>query len=338
MTTYREAGVDLIRSDSIKNKIAKLVHSTFTENVISKGVEFGGVYQIPNSSLSLVSSIDGVGTKLKIAFLVHKHDTVGQDLVNHCVNDICVMGATPAFFLDYFASGELEENTIINVIKGIVQACKQHSIALIGGETAQVPGIYRGNEYDLAGTIIGFLEKSKLLPKGDINPGDIIIGFRSNGLHTNGYSLVRKIVFEQNKWTVDTYQKELNCTWGEELLRIHKSYYDLINNMIKNNLTKALAHITGGGIPGNLTRILPSSTLAHIDTHKIPPLPIFNVLKESGKVTVTEMYNVFNMGVGLISISSLDSAEVILREFPKESFLLGEIFKDSGEKKVSLSF
>jgi len=338
VTTYKEAGVDLYRSDSVKNKITDLVRSTYTDNVISKGEEFGGVFRIPSSSLFLVSSVDGVGTKLKVAFLVNKHDTVGQDLVNHCVNDISVMGAKPALFLDYFASGKIEEDTILAVISGLVQACKQHSITLIGGETAQMPGIYRDNEYDLAGTIVGFLEESQLLPNKDINPDDIVIGFRSNGLHTNGYSLVRKIVFERNNWTVDKYQDELECTWGEELLRIHKSYYDLIQSLIEKKLTKALAHITGGGIPGNLARILPPSTLAHVDTQKIPPLPVFHVIKKSGNVSISEMYNVFNMGVGLISISSPYSAERILKELPEESFQLGEILKDYSDEKVSMTF
>lgn len=338
MITYKEAGVDLAFSDSVKNRIVQLVHSTFDETVVSKGGEFGGVCRIPDSNFYLVSSIDGVGTKLKVAFLVDKHDTVGQDLVNHCVNDIGVMGAKPAFFLDYFASGELEEDTILAVIYGLVQACKQHSITLIGGETAQMPDIYKKNEYDLAGTIVGFLEKSKLMPKNNIKPGDIIIGFKSTGLHTNGYSLARKIVFERNSWTVDTYQEELGCTWGEELLKIHMSYYSLIDSLIENNLTKALAHITGGGIPGNLTRILPPSTMAKINRESVPVLPVFHVLMESGKVSEEEMYNVFNMGVGLVSISSPDSVDKTVKEFDEQSFIIGEIVKDTGNGKVSLSF
>ena len=338
MTTYKESGVDLFLSDSIKETISKLVHSTFDDTVVSKGGEFGGVLRIPGSNHYLVSSIDGVGTKLKVAFLVNKHDTVGQDLVNHCVNDIGVMGAKPAIFLDYFASGEMDENTIVAVITGLVEACKKHSIKLIGGETAQMPGIYQSNEYDLAGAIVGFLEQSRLLPKDNIEIGDVIVGFRSTGLHTNGYSLARKVVFEQNRWTVDTYQEELGVTWGDELLKIHRSYFQIIDVLVEKNMTKGLAHITGGGISGNLARIIPASMVALIDTSTIPVLPVFNVLMKSGNVSLKEMYNVFNMGVGLISISSPDSANNILKKFLGDSFIIGEVIKDTGEGRVSLSF
>lgn len=338
MTTYKEAGVDLSFSDSVKEKITKLVCSTFNNSVVTKGGEFGGVCRIPGSKELLVSSVDGVGTKLKVAFLADKHDTVGQDLINHCVNDIGVMGAKPAFFLDYFASGKIEQTTILEVITGLTNACKQHDISLIGGETAQMPGIYKNNEYDLAGMIIGFAEESALLPKNDIKQGDVVIGFRSTGLHTNGYSLARKIVFEQNNWTVETIQSELGCTWGEELLKVHKSYYDIIKSLIENKLTKGLAHITGGGIKGNLSRIIPPSLSAKIDTLSIPVLPVFEVLQETGQVPIMEMYDVFNMGVGLISISSSDSASTVLKNNINEAFIIGEITKQSSDELIHLSY
>lgn len=338
MTKYAEAGVDLALGDSIKNKIKEMIRSTFTTDVLSEGGEFGGVFRIPGSDLSIVSSIDGVGTKLKVAFLANKHDSIGKDLVNHCVNDICVMGAKPAFFLDYLATGELHPNVIQDVISGLAGACRQHSIALIAGETAQMPGIYNKGEYDLAGAIIGFLEYKRQLPKSDIVPGDKIIGFISNGLHTNGYSLARKIIFQDNDWTVNTYQEELGCSWGEELLRVHKSYYEIIEGLIDNKLTKGLAHVTGGGIAGNLIRIMPNHIEAIIDTKSVPVLPIFNILRESGNVPLPEMYDVFNMGIGLVSISSPEASENIFKHYQDDAVFLGELYKNETSKTVSLIY
>jgi len=335
LSKYAEAGVNLELSDSVKERITEIVRSTFNNNVLSAGGEFGGIYKIPESSLSLVSSIDGVGTKLKVAFMANKHDTVGQDLVHHCVNDIAVMGAKPAFFLDYLATGELRSSIVHEIIKGLADACRQHSVALIGGETAQMPGMYAKGEYDLAGAIVGFLEKEDTLPQPSIELGDILVGFRSSGLHTNGYSLVRKIVFEQNKWTLDTHQDELKCTWGEELLKIHLSYYDIIRLLIKRELTKALVHVTGGGIPGNLTRVLPPNVGAEIYVKNIPSNPVFSVLQESGNIQQQEMYQVFNMGVGVISVCTRDSAEQTTKLFPEDSFVLGQLcISDSEDRKL----
>ena len=338
MSKYTEAGVNLEQSDSVKEKISDLVSSTFGPNVLSSGGEFGGIFRIPDSRFSLVASIDGVGTKLKVAVLAGKHDTIGQDLVNHCVNDIGVMGATPAFFLDYLATGLLDQNVILDIIQGMVQACKEKSIALIGGETAQMPGMYSEGEYDLAGAIVGFVEKSSLLPTLDIQAGDILIGFKSNGLHTNGYSLARDIVFRQNKWDIDTYDDGLGRTWGEELLRIHKSYLSQFKELNQEQLSKAFAHITGGGLPGNIIRVLPPKVEAIIDSNRIPEDSVFSVLMEAGEVSVQEMYQVFNMGIGMVAIASPHNADKILSMYQEDACYVGECREIEMERKVTIIY
>jgi len=338
VSKYARAGVNLEQSDSVKEKIAQLVSSTFGPNVLSSGGEFGGVYRIPDSNLALIASVDGVGTKLKVAFLTGIHDTIGQDLVNHCVNDIGVMGAKPAFFLDYLATGILEQSVVLEIIKGLVGACNEHSMALVGGETAQMPGMYSDGEYDLAGAIIGFVDSDSIYPQSEIKTKDAIIGFRSNGLHTNGYSLARAIVFEQNNWSVDTHNDELGHLWGEELLRIHLSYAPQFEALSKIKVAKAFAHITGGGIEGNLIRVLPQNMEAFIEAQNIPTDPVFQVLKDAGDVTIEEMFKVFNMGVGMILITSPTNVDGILDVCNNNAFYLGECKACSSISKVTIQY
>jgi phosphoribosylformylglycinamidine cyclo-ligase len=316
MTKYSDAGVDIMRGDIAKKRIIDSISSTYGPRVISRGGEFGGIYRIPNSNILSISSIDGVGTKIKVAILAKRHDTIGQDLVNHSVNDIAVMGAIPAFFMDYYSAGVIDETILHEIIDGLVQACKVHSIALIAGETAQMPGIYHGNDYDLAGAIVGFVEENNLLPNTQIIEGDTLIGIPSNGLHTNGYSLARKIIFDIRRWNIESYNDALQCTWAEELLRVHRSYYPEIQLLTTDKLVKGLAHITGGGIPGNLSRIIPHKCVAIIEKNKIPVTPVFRIIQDVGSVSDAEMYDVFNMGIGMICVVEGSKADKVINSIP----------------------
>ncbi|MFC1543894.1 phosphoribosylformylglycinamidine cyclo-ligase [Gemmatimonadota bacterium] len=336
MTEYKEAGVDLRSAESVKEQIAAAIRTTFGENVLTAGGEFGGVYQIPGSDLSLVASVDGVGTKLKVAVRANKHDTIGQDLVNHCVNDVAVMGARPALFLDYLAIGQLKEKVVLEIISGLVRGCQEHSVALIAGETAQMPDIYKEGEYDLAGTIVGFLHPDDRLLKPGIGEGDLLIGVVSNGLHTNGYSLARKIVFEMNDWDVHTHSDDLAQTWGEELLRVHRSYLNEIRSLMESSLAKAFAHITGGGIPGNLSRIIPEDLTAEIARSAIAEQAVFKVLQEAGNVADDEMYQVFNMGIGLIAVCSSEDETTVLDSLGDSAMTIGKVVGGAGNPRVTI--
>jgi len=311
LTDYRSSGVDIEAGDAVKARIADLVKSTYSEQVLTRGGEFAGLVQLPDYHDALAVSIDGVGTKLKVAVLSNIHNTVGQDLVNHCVNDIAVMGCDPLCFVDYMALGKLDEQVVLQIIEGLCAGCKENGIALIGGETAQMPDMYAEGEYDLAGAIVGLVNPEKRFPKSNIAAGDLLLGVASTGLHTNGYSLARKIVFEEKHFTVDTYDDLLGCTWGEELLKIHRSYRNLIKSLITIPGVKAFSHITGGGIPGNLSRILPKSFNAIIETNKIRINPVFSALIEYGNIDREEAYNVFNMGIGLIAVVASHNIENI---------------------------
>ncbi len=301
--TYKSAGVDIIAGDKTIEKIKGFAKSTFNNNVLSDIGLFGGFYELDLTGYKnpvLVSSVDGVGTKLKIAFELDKHDTIGQDLVNHCVNDIAVCGAEPLFFLDYYATGKLNPDKAAKVIEGFSIACKENGCALIGGETAEMPGFYQGEEYDISGTIVGIVEKEKIINGATVQKGDILIGVTSNGLHTNGYSLARKVLLE--KYSLNHYFDELGHTLGEELLRVHKSYLKLIRELKSNTEVKGLSHITGGGIIGNTKRIIPAelSINIHWGNWEIPF--IFKLIMHSGNIPVEEMRNVFNLGIGLVVI------------------------------------
>ena len=327
--TYKSAGVDILAGDKTIEKIKRFAKSTFNKNVLSDIGLFGGFYELDLTGYKnpvLVSSVDGVGTKLKVAFEMDKHDTIGQDLVNHCVNDIAVCGAEPLFFLDYYSTGKLNPDKAAKVIEGFAIACKENGCALIGGETAEMPGFYSGEEYDISGTIVGIVDKSKIINGSSIQKGDLLIGITSNGLHTNGYSLARKVLLE--KYKLDQHFDELGHTLGEELLRIHKSYLKLIRTLKENAEVKGLSHITGGGIVGNTKRIIPEGLSLHIYWGNWEMPPIFKLIMRTGNVNVEEMRNVFNLGIGLVVIVSPTQERLafqIIHEMKEHALLIGEV-------------
>jgi len=301
---YARAGVDVDLGNRLKGRIQSLVRQTHGPRVLGKIGGFGGLFRANFGKMRepvLVASIDGVGTKLKIAFAMNKHDTVGADLVNHCVNDIAVLGAHPLFFLDYIGCERLEPRVFDQLLRGFSGACRAAKCALIGGETAQMPGMYRKGEYDLAGCIVGVVDRRKMIDGSTIRPGDVILGLSSNGLHTNGYSLARKILFEKMKLRPRSRIAGLNHSLGQELLRVHKNYQPLVSNA-PVGLIKGLAHITGGGLIDNLPRILPKTCDAMIETKSWRVPLLFRILEQNGKIARAEMYQVFNMGIGMVAI------------------------------------
>ncbi len=327
--TYKSAGVDIKAGEKTVQKIKDYAKNTFNKNVLSEIGLFGGFYELELSKYKnpvLVSSVDGVGTKLKIAIEMNSHETIGQDLVNHCVNDIAVCGAEPLFFLDYFATGKLNPNVAAEVIKGFSIACKENQCALIGGETAEMPGLYNESDYDISGTIVGIVEKEKIINGSRIQKDDLIVGITSNGLHTNGYSLARKVLL--NKFELNQFIPELNNTLGKELLKIHKSYLQLITRLKEDLDIKGMAHITGGGIVGNISRIIPEGLNVKIHWGNWTPPPIFQLIRESGNVKITEMRKVFNMGIGLaIIISPKDERKLfeLCHLLSEHALLIGEV-------------
>jgi phosphoribosylformylglycinamidine cyclo-ligase len=301
---YREAGVDIDAANRAKKRIAELARGTWGKEVLSEIGNFGGLFEMPRGLRKpvLVSSIDGVGTKLKVAFLAQRYDTVGEDLVNHCVDDILVQGAEPLFFLDYIASGVLDPTVVAEVVEGLARGCAENGCALIGGETAEMPGFYAGGEYDLAGCIIGVVELARIIDGRAIRPGDELWAFPSSGLHTNGYSLARKIVFEEAGLGIGDELPGAGESVGEALLAVHRSYLPEIRDLRERVEIKGLAHITGGGLLENIPRILPSGCAVEIDVTKWDEPPVFTFLRERGGVDPGEMYRVFNMGVGMVVI------------------------------------
>jgi len=308
---YKQSGVNIDAGNETVNRIKGLAKRTFTPGVLSAIGSFGGLFRLGDGYRDpvLVSSADGVGTKLKVAFMTGRHETVGQCLVNHCVNDILVQGAQPLFFLDYLATGRLSPAVAAQVVEGVSAACLENGCALIGGETAEMPGFYAEGEYDIAGFIVGVVEKDRLITGAAIRPGDALLGLRSTGLHTNGYSLARAIVFEHLGLTPDAVVDELGCTIGDELLRVHRSYLPVIRPLLDAGLVKGLAHITGGGITENLPRILPPGTSARIDKAAWTPNAVFRYLQRVGKVPENDMYHTFNMGIGMIVACAADDAD-----------------------------
>lgn len=308
LTTYKEAGVDVTAGEEAVQRIKKHVRSTFNAQVLTDLGGFGGCFEFPQNKFKnpvLISSADGVGTKLKLAFLSDKHDSIGQCLVNHCVNDILVVGAKPLFFLDYFAIGKLDISVFESVVSGLSKACRENGCALIGGETAEMPGFYQKGEYDISGTIIGVAEKEYMLPNRNTNTGDILIGLPSTGLHTNGYSLARKVLLEH--YDVDEFVPELGCTVGEELLNIHKSYLQIIEPILKEDWLHGLAHVTGGGIEGNTKRIIDNGQKLKIEWSSWERLPVFNLIQKLGNVPEDDIRQSMNLGIGLILIISPDA-------------------------------
>jgi phosphoribosylformylglycinamidine cyclo-ligase len=312
--TYKASGVDILAGEETVNRTKEYAKSTFNKNVLSEVGHFGGLFNFDKDKYTqpvLVSSTDGVGTKLKIAIELNKHDTIGQDLVNHCVNDIAVCGAEPLFFLDYMAFGKLDPEVASEVVKGFSIACIDNDCVLIGGETAEMPGIYTKKDYDLSGTIVGAVEREEVLTGNNIHAGDLLIGFLSNGLHTNGYSLVRKVV--QNSYNLNDHIDLLNKTLGEELLRVHKSYLKLIRELKESTDVKAFSHITGGGIIGNTERVVPDGLKIKIHWGNWDIPPIFKLIQETGNISNKEMRKVFNVGIGLIAVVPREQEEMTMQ-------------------------
>jgi phosphoribosylformylglycinamidine cyclo-ligase len=345
---YAAAGVDIDLGNKVKATLPQLLAATHRREVLGKVGGFGGLFALDVKKYRepvLVSSVDGVGTKLKLAFAMDQHDTIGADLVNHCVNDIAVLGAEPLFFLDYLGTGKLEPHVFTDIIKGFARACTANHCALIGGETAQMPGFYQAGEYDVSGTIVGVVEKSRILDgQKSIKRGDVVIGIASSGLHTNGYSLARKIFFEQLKLKPASRLPGLPGTLGAELLKEHISYGPLVQKLVKKfNLpgkpdrVKAFAHITGGGFVDNIPRVLPKTLDVVIKKGSWDVLPIFQILVEKGGVPEEELYQVFNMGVGMVAIVSADTAAAalkLIRAQNHQAWLIGEAVKGKGETRV----
>jgi phosphoribosylformylglycinamidine cyclo-ligase len=336
--TYADAGVDISSGDRAKERIKFLAQKTFNRNVLGGIGGFGALFRLDLQRWKnpiLVSSCDGVGTKLKIAFEMGMHQTVGVDLVNHSVNDIAVQGATPLFFLDYFASGKLEPEVTEEVVMGLAEGCKANGCALIGGETAQMPGFYSDGEYDLAGFIVGAVDREKMVTGAGIKIGDVLIGMASTGLHTNGYSLARKLFFEVAGYKPSQYVTAINEKAGNALMKTHRSYLHVIQKLVAAGLTTGMAHITGGGITENLPRILPKGTGAQIEIGSWPVLPIFEHLRTLGQVSQEEMMRTFNMGIGLIAAipaAKFTKAKTLLDRAEEKFFVIGRVVK--GERQV----
>ena len=341
VVTYADAGVDISSGDRAKQRIKMLARKTFNKQVLSEIGGFGGLFALDLEKYPqpvLVSSADGVGTKLKVAFELGVHHTVGADLVNHCVNDIAVQGATPLFFLDYLATGKLREQDsqmVETVVSGLSEACRANGCALIGGETAQMPGFYADGEYDLAGTIIGCVNRPDIITGEQIQIGDVLIGIPSNGLHTNGYSLARKLLFEVAKYGPDQYVNDLKDKTGAALMRTHRSYLAIIKKLTGAGVVRGMAHITGGGITENLPRILPRGTGAAVDLAAWTVPPLFSHLQQLGNVDQDEMLRTFNMGVGLIVVvpgEMVKKTKAILNRANERHYIMGRIVR--GERKV----
>ena len=338
--TYASAGVDISRADRAKQRIRYLAQKTFNRNVLSDIGSFGGLFALGSKHRDpvLVSSADGVGTKLKVAIDMNLHHTVGADLVNHCVNDIAVQGATPLFFLDYFASGILDPEITEKVISGLAEACRQNGCALIGGETAEMPGFYPDGEYDIAGFIVGVVERERIITGEAVEVGDVIMGLPSTGLHTNGYSLARKLFFEIARYTPETFVSEIKNKAGAELMRTHKSYWPVIRRLVEAESVVAMAHITGGGITENLPRVLPKGKAANIQLGSWPELPVFAHLQKLGNVPQYEMLRTFNMGIGMILIvppKKFKRVQTILDRVNEKGYTIGRVIK--GDRKVIYS-
>lgn len=327
--TYKSAGVDIQAGDETVERIKKLAKSTFTKGVLSDIGNFGAFFELDLTKYKnpvLVSSVDGVGTKLKIAFMTGIHNTVGQDLVNHCVNDIAVCGAEPMYFMDYLAFGKLIPETAEKIIEGFSIACKENNCALIGGETAEMPGFYSDDEYDMSGTIVGIVEKDKIIDGKKIKAEDLLIGFKSNGLHTNGYSFARKVLL--SKFSPEEIPSLLTIPLGEELLRVHKSYLKLINLLKTNVEVKGFSHITGGGIIGNTKRILTKGLSLSIDWNSWEIDEIFRLIQETGNVNNEEMRQAFNLGIGLIAVVSPEEKDKVIElaeKLNEKSFIIGKV-------------
>ncbi len=335
---YKASGVDIDAGNEAVRRIRGLARSTFTPGVLSDIGSFGGLFSLDAARLRepvLVSSADGVGTKLKVAFMADRHDTIGADLVNHCVNDILVQGAEPLFFLDYLGTGRLLPHVAEQIVSGMARACRENGCALLGGETAEMPGFYADGEYDVAGFIVGLVERVRLIDGKTIAPGDVLLGIPSSGMHTNGYSLARRIAFEHLKLKVETFVPELGRSVGEALLETHRSYLPLIRPLLGAGIIKGMAHITGGGITDNLPRVLPEGTAASVRIGSWDVPPLFNWLQRSGSVPSADMLRTFNMGIGLILVAAREHAasltESLTAAGESGTRVIGEVVRAAGE-------
>jgi phosphoribosylformylglycinamidine cyclo-ligase len=336
---YKSSGVDIDAGNETVRRIKKLAKGTFTPGVLSDIGSFGGLFKLDTAAFRepvLVSSADGVGTKLKVAFMANRHRTIGADLVNHCVNDILVQGATPLFFLDYLATGRLSPDVAEQIVEGLARACTDNGCALLGGETAEMPGFYADGEYDVAGFIVGAVDRARIIDGRSITVGDVLIGLPSTGLHTNGYSLARKIAFEELKLNVDSHVPDLGETVGEAFLRTHRSYLQVIKPLLGGGLIKGMAHITGGGITDNLPRVLPAGTAARVNrtSWRVPTL--FRWLGESGRVPEYDLRRSLNMGIGMILVAAPGDVDAVRKGLldagEANSVVIGDIIK--GEPEV----
>jgi len=329
--SYRDAGVNIDEADRAVSSIRRMARATFTKGVLTEIGSFGGCFALPKMKQPvLVSSVDGVGTKLKIAFATGRHDTIGEDLVNHCVNDIAVQGATPLFFLDYLAVGTLDAVVAAQIVSGIARGCTANGCALIGGETAEMPGMYHPGEYDIAGTIVGVAEKKNILTPARVKLGDALIALPSNGLHTNGYSLARRVLFDIGKLTIDSLFPDRNHRLADELLRVHRSYLRPLSLLAKAKLLAGAAHITGGGITDNLPRVLPKGLAASIDTASWAVPELFSRIREIGNIPEADWRRTFNLGAGMIFVVPAAKASLALkalRRAGEQPWVIGEVIR-----------
>ena len=333
---YKDAGVDIDAANRATEQIKKLARSTFNENVFSEIGGFGGMFNgiFPDTREPvLVSSCDGVGTKLKVAFATGDHNTVSHDLVAHCVNDILVQGARPLFFLDYIATGKLDPDVVSQIVDGLATGCRESNCALLGGETAEMPGLYSDGEYDLAGFIVGVVDRHRIINGARITEGDVVVGLPSAGLHTNGYSLARKLFFDAAGYKLDQNLPELGCTVAEELLKPHKSYLPALERLIEHEgVIKGLAHITGGGLVENIPRILPANVDVTLKEGSWPVLPVFDLLQKMGDVPREDMLRTFNLGIGMVVIAGPKSMQFLEDKFScarQEFYVIGEVVNGS---------
>jgi len=339
-STYKDAGVDIEAGEQAVSRLKNFVHSTYTPNVLTDVGAFGGMLKLETQGMTepvLVSSIDGVGTKVKIAAMINRYDTVGIDLVNHCINDILVQGAKPLFFLDYYATSKLVPEQAAEVVKGVAEACREAGCALLGGEIAEMPGVYLDGEFDLAGCIVGIVERSKIVDGSRVQPGDVVIGLASSGLHTNGYSLVRKVLFEDHGYKIDEYVPELGAVLGEVLLTPHKSYLKAVSSAMEQYEIRAMAHLTGGGFYGNIPRVLPSDCQVTVERRHWTVPPIFQFIQDKGNIDPVEMHRTFNMGIGMILIVPKEHALEIVELLKQEgevAWIIGEVHKGAREVTI----
>lgn len=339
--TYRDAGVDIDAGNQAVKQIKKHVMRTMRPEVLTELGGFGGLFALDKAKYSepvLVSGTDGVGTKLRIAMMMKKHDTIGIDAVAMCVNDVLVQGAEPLFFLDYLAVGKLEPEQVTNIVKGIADGCVQAGCALIGGETAEMPGFYQEDEYDVAGFTVGIVDRSEIIDGSTIQAGDVVIGLPASGLHSNGYSLVRKVLLEIAELQLTDYIPQLKKTLGEELLTPTKIYVNAVKPLLETKLIKGMAHITGGGILENIPRVLPNGVGVEIQLGSWPSLPIFHLIQEKGHISETEMYRTFNMGIGMaLIVAASDAAEIMakLADNGEQAYTIGRVI--AGEGQIQLT-